>query len=68
MNALLCYATEILNYVVTIFTIALFVYAVASWFPGIRGRWLYYLAAVVEPVLRRCAASSRRWAASIWGS
>ncbi len=51
MNALLCYATEILNYVVTIFTIALFVYAVASWFPGIRGRWLYYLAAVVEPVL-----------------
>jgi YggT family protein len=51
VNGLLCYATEILNYLLTIFTIALFVYAVASWFPGLRGRWLYYLARFIEPVL-----------------
>ena len=51
MNALLCLAAEILGYAVTAYTIALFVYAVASWIPDLRGRWLYYLAAVVEPVL-----------------
>lgn len=51
MNALLCLASEILGYAVTAYTVILFVYAVASWIPDLRGRWLYYLAAVVDPVL-----------------
>lgn len=51
MSAFLCVATEILNYAVNIYTIVLFIYAVASWIPDLRGRWLYYLASIVEPVL-----------------
>ena len=36
---------------VNAYTVVLFVYALVSWFPGARGRWVGYLAAVVEPVL-----------------
>jgi YggT family protein len=35
-----------------IYMLLLLVYAVVSWFPSVRGRWVYYLAAVVEPVLQ----------------
>lgn len=51
MNLVLCNLTQILGVLVTIYTILLFVYAVLSWVPGLGGRWVYYLAAVVEPVL-----------------
>jgi YggT family protein len=51
MNALLCSLTQILGKAVTVYTIVLFVYAVLSWIPDLRGRWMYYLAAIVEPVL-----------------
>ena len=34
-----------------IYTIVLFVYAVISWLPDLRGRWTDYLAMAVEPVL-----------------
>ncbi len=27
------------------------VYAIVSWVPGLRGRWSYYVARIVEPVL-----------------
>ena len=51
MNGILCNLTQLLGVLVNVYTLVLFVYAVASWFPGARGRWLDYLAAVVEPVL-----------------
>jgi YggT family protein len=51
MNALLCNLTQILSVAVNVYTIVLFVYAVLSWIPDLRGRWIYYLAAIVEPVL-----------------
>lgn len=51
MNAILCNLTQFLGYAVTAYTVVLFVYAIASWFPGARGRWLEVLASVVEPVL-----------------
>ena len=51
MNGILCNLTQLLGILVNVYTLVLFVYAVASWFPGARGRWLDYLAAVVEPVL-----------------
>jgi YggT family protein len=38
--------------VVWVYTGVLLVYAVVSWFPDLRrGRWVYYLASLVEPVL-----------------
>ncbi len=52
MNGILCNLTQVLNILVNVYTVILFVYAVVSWFPEARGRWVGYLAAVVEPVLR----------------
>jgi YggT family protein len=52
VNLLLCDVATALIYVVNIYTILLFVYAVISWVPDLRrGRWVYYLASVIEPVL-----------------
>lgn len=52
MNLLLCDVARALIYVVNIYTILLLVYAVISWIPDLRrGRWVYYLASVIEPVL-----------------
>ncbi len=52
MNLLLCDVAKALVYVVNIYTILLLVYAVISWVPDLRrGRWIYYLASVIEPVL-----------------
>lgn len=51
MNPLLCYLDPILNFAIYAYTLVMIVYALASWFPTMRGRWLYYLAAIVEPVL-----------------
>lgn len=48
----MCTLAELLLYAVNIYTILLFVYAVISWIPDLRqGRWVSYLAAVIEPVL-----------------
>jgi YggT family protein len=42
----------VLFYVVNVYTLLLFVYAVVSWIPDLRrGRWVYYLASLIEPVL-----------------
>jgi YggT family protein len=42
----------VLRYAVNIYTLLLLVYAVISWVPDLRrGRWVYYLASVIEPVL-----------------
>jgi len=51
VNAVLCNLTQLLGAIVNFYTILLFVYAVLSWIPGLGGRWAYYLAAVIEPVL-----------------
>ncbi len=52
MNLLLCDVAQALGYVVWVYTAVLLVYAMVSWFPDLRrGRWVYYLSALVEPVL-----------------
>jgi YggT family protein len=52
VNLLLCDLARALNWVVWVYTGVLLVYAVVSWFPDLRrGRWVYYLASLVEPVL-----------------
>jgi YggT family protein len=52
VNLLLCDLAKLLMWVVNIYTILLFVYAVMSWFPDLRGgRWMYYLGRFIEPVL-----------------
>jgi YggT family protein len=41
-----------LGYAVNVYTLLLLVYAVISWVPDLRrGRWVYYLASLIEPVL-----------------
>jgi YggT family protein len=52
VNLFLCDIAKALSYVVNIYTILLLIYAVISWIPDLRrGRWVYYLASVIEPVL-----------------
>lgn len=51
MNSLLCTLTSALSVIVNVYSILLFVYAILSWIPDLRGRWTYYLAMLVEPVL-----------------
>jgi YggT family protein len=51
VNVLLCELSQILNYLITVYIVVMFVYAIVSWIPSIGGRWVYYLAAIVEPVL-----------------
>ncbi|MBV9232945.1 MAG: YggT family protein [Candidatus Eremiobacteraeota bacterium] len=52
MNAASCDLWRVLYWAVNIYTVLLFVYALASWFPDLRrGRWFYSLAALIEPVL-----------------
>lgn len=51
VSGLLCQLTQLLSVVVNAYTIVLFVYAIISWLPDLRGPWVRYLAALVEPVL-----------------
>ena len=51
MNGVLCSLAGVLGWIVNVYTLLLFVYALLSWVPDLRGRWTYYLAAVIEPVL-----------------
>ncbi|HEY4432963.1 MAG TPA: YggT family protein [Candidatus Cybelea sp.] len=52
MNLLLCDLAKLLYGAVNVYTVLLFVYAIVSWFPDLRrGRWVYYLASIIEPVL-----------------
>ncbi|HZV77077.1 MAG TPA: YggT family protein [Candidatus Babeliales bacterium] len=52
MNLLVCDLAKLLLYAVNVYTILLFVYAIVSWIPDLRrGRWVYYLASLIEPVL-----------------
>jgi YggT family protein len=49
---MLCFLEGLLSRAVTLYTIVLFVYAIVSWIPDLRGRWVYYLGMLVEPVLQ----------------
>lgn len=52
MNLFVCDVARALGYAVNIYTLLLLVYAVTSWVPELRrGRWVYYLASIIEPVL-----------------
>jgi len=52
VNLLLCDVAKVALYFVNVYTFLLFVYAVLSWVPELRrGRWAYYLARIIEPVL-----------------
>jgi YggT family protein len=51
VNLFTCDLAQGLLWIVNIYTIVMFVYALLSWIPDVRGRWFYYLSAVVEPVL-----------------
>ena len=51
MGGLSCQIAEALGLVLKIFWILMIVYAVVSWVPSLQGRWTYYVARVVEPVL-----------------
>ncbi len=51
MNSLGCTLIGWLVVLVNVYCILLFVYALLSWVPDLRGRWTYYLAALIEPVL-----------------
>jgi YggT family protein len=52
VNLFLCDLAGLLSRAVQLYTILLFVYAIVSWFPDLRrGRWVYYLASIIEPVL-----------------
>lgn len=48
---LLCQALSALDKVIWLYTIVLFVYAILSWVPDLRGSWARYLDMIVEPVL-----------------
>ncbi|HEY1680870.1 MAG TPA: YggT family protein [Candidatus Tumulicola sp.] len=52
MNAGLCTFWHVVDKLLWAYIAILFVYAVVSWFPNARGRWVYILAGLVEPVLR----------------
>jgi YggT family protein len=48
----MCTLANLLLYAVNIYTLLLFVYAILSWIPDLRrGRWIYVLASIIEPVL-----------------
>ena len=52
MNLLTCDLARLLYWIVNIYTLLMFVYAVVSWIPDLRrGRWVYTLASLIEPVL-----------------
>ncbi len=41
----------VLGYVLKAFWVAMLLYALVSWVPSLQGRWSYYVARIVEPVL-----------------
>jgi YggT family protein len=51
MSAAACQALSAFDKIIWLYTIVMFVYAVLSWVPDLRGSWARYLDALVEPVL-----------------
>ncbi len=52
MSGILCSLVQLFGVLVNVYTLVLLVYAILSWIPDLRGgRFEYYLAMVVEPLL-----------------
>jgi YggT family protein len=51
VSAALCQALSAVDKLIWLYTIIMFVYAVVSWVPDLRGSWSRYIAMIVEPVL-----------------
>jgi YggT family protein len=51
VSGLSCDVGRALGLVLNVFWILMLVYAVVSWVPSLQGRWTYYVARIVEPVL-----------------
>jgi len=47
----MCEIDRLIAWVFQAYSIILFVYALISWLPDLRGPWVRYLAMLVEPVL-----------------
>jgi len=48
---LTCQLWSVLDVLFKLYLLVLFVYALLSWVPSLRGRWSDYLAMLVEPVI-----------------
>ncbi len=51
MTSLSCSTWLVLGWVLRAFWFAMLLYALVSWVPSLQGRWSYYIARIVEPVL-----------------
>ena len=47
----MCLIWQAVYYIFEAYILVMFLYAVVSWVPSLRGRWSDYLAMLVEPVL-----------------
>ncbi len=47
----MCEIDQLIVWIFRAYSVILFVYALLSWIPDLRGPWVRYLAMVVEPVL-----------------
>ncbi len=48
---ILCSLDQLIVFVFRAYSVLLFVYALLSWIPDLRGPWTRYLAMLIEPVL-----------------
>jgi YggT family protein len=46
-----CSAWIVFGWTLRLFWVAMLLYAVVSWVPGLQGRWSSYITRIVEPVL-----------------
>jgi YggT family protein len=52
VSQFVCSLASVLYWIANAYTVVLLIYAIVSWFPDLRrGRWVYALASIVEPVL-----------------
>jgi YggT family protein len=51
MSLFSCDLGVALGWILRLYWICMLVYALVSWVPSMQGRWSYYLARIVEPVL-----------------
>ena len=49
--SLACEIAKLMSFGLSLYTIALLLYALVSWLPSLRGRWSDQLARFIEPVL-----------------
>lgn len=47
----MCQLDLLIVWIFRAYSVLLFVYALISWIPDLRGPWVRYLAAIIEPVL-----------------